>query len=168
MLLLLGLTFSAQLASGHTRETAADARVRSHEVMFVGLDATRISPMGVSLQDLADQLGTPTEEVDRTLNNSFMRELKAENPTMEINVISSLDSLPMAGQYAIVVENYEVAQQGYPYHNFLHVISYAVYDAAGSCILEARQQFATIECTDTDQLQKQLRKAAKKVVSKLG
>lgn len=66
--------------------------------------------------------------------------------------------------YLLVVDQYYVKQEGYPYNNYSHILNYSVYDASRNKVFSDRYQFATLDMGSREQIFKQVKKAAGKFI----
>lgn len=68
-------------------------------------------------------------------------------------------------QYLLVIDQYDVRKEGYPYNNFAHILRYSVYDRNKNKVFNGRHQFAMLDAVEANTLAKQSQKAAGKFLS---
>ncbi|MFI3314931.1 MAG: hypothetical protein R3Y04_04650 [Rikenellaceae bacterium] len=137
------------------------------ELLIVGLDVDSIYNSGVSLDDISKALGDEDVSLPESINELLVSLFSKEAGKTSILIANNIENAAQSKKHYVVVENYDVAKKGYPYDNYLHSLSYAVYDSDNQKIVDGKQQFATLDCIDRKQLEKQLSKVVKKVISKV-
>ena len=66
--------------------------------------------------------------------------------------------------YMLVIDQYYIRKEVYPYDNFTHMFHYSVYDASKNKVYDGHYHFVAFDLGALSLLQKQMRKAADKCI----
>jgi hypothetical protein len=67
----------------------------------------------------------------------------------------------------VLIDQYYIKKEGYPYHNISHIITCSAYDRNGEVIFRGRHRFSSLDMEDFDQYAKQFSKIAHKLLAKI-
>jgi hypothetical protein len=69
--------------------------------------------------------------------------------------------------YLMLVDQYYIKKEGYPYHNISHIIAYSLYDKNKKIVFRGRHQFSSLDMDDFSHYAKQFSKIANKLLAKM-
>ncbi|MDR2120903.1 MAG: hypothetical protein LBP64_08555 [Tannerella sp.] len=70
--------------------------------------------------------------------------------------------------YLLVIDQYYIKKEVYPYDSFTHMFHYSVYDASKARVYDGHYRFVAFDLGTLPLLQKQIRKAADKCLRSIG
>jgi hypothetical protein len=69
--------------------------------------------------------------------------------------------------YLVLVDQYYIKREGYPYHNISHIINYSVYDGKKKVVCRGRHRFSSLDMDDLGSYSRQFSKIASKLLAKI-
>ncbi|MCC8152828.1 MAG: hypothetical protein LIP01_00590, partial [Tannerellaceae bacterium] len=93
--------------------------------------------------------------------------IKSDFSTVPAESIDALLEKTMA-DYIVLIDQYYVKKEGYPYNNISHIISYSVYDENRTIVSQGRHHFTSLDMDELSRYNKQFSKAAHKLIAKIG
>ena len=69
--------------------------------------------------------------------------------------------------FMVLIDQYYIKKEGYPYHNYSHIINYSVFNKDKIKVSKGCYRFTSIEMEKLDDYSKQFMKAADKLVAKI-
>lgn len=109
------------------------------------------------------QLTTSGESVEVVCNNLIF-DSKNDIVYSNISGINEKEYKTMLSELnttlMLVLDQYYVKKEGYPYDNFSHILHYSVYDSSRNKVYDGNYQYVALDLGNSAMIQKQMRKAA--------
>ncbi len=70
--------------------------------------------------------------------------------------------------YLVLIDQYYIKKEGYPYNNISHIIGYSVYDENREVVSRGRHHFTSLDIDNLNRYNKQFSKVANKMLARLG
>jgi hypothetical protein len=103
------------------------------------------------------------ESVKYTMSGDEMESDLSAVPQGELNGFLKKTSTA----YVMLVDQYYIKREGYPYHNVSHIINYSVYDGSKKVVFRGRHRFSSLDMDDLGRYSKQFSKIAGKLLAKM-
>ncbi|MDR1380760.1 MAG: hypothetical protein LBJ47_04690 [Tannerella sp.] len=69
--------------------------------------------------------------------------------------------------YLMIIDQYYIKREGYPYHNVSHIVAYSVYDSKREIVFRGRHQFSSLDMEEFSRYTRQFSKIAQKLLAKI-
>lgn len=132
------------------------ANAEESNVKLIKVTDENLSINCLALNDFASRIGTTEEELTEYVHELFQQALQEADKNGE-----------KGSDYFLKLEQYDLSEAGYPYNNFQHFIEYAIYDGEMQKVYSGNHRFATFRNMSKEDLNKQFRKMAKKIIAQI-
>jgi hypothetical protein len=133
----------------HFYELLHDACLKSRKpnIVYCCFDEGRTILESVTYSNKGDEMESDLSGVPQELLNGFFEKTSTGR--------------------LMLIDQYYIKKEGYPYHNVSHIITYSVYDRNRAVIFRGRHQFSSLDMEDFDNYTKQFSKIAQKLLAKI-